>query len=303
MKFVARYYKAGQFDVNRAFARFIDNAGIQMPEGGVPRLAGRRRTLFAMMPVAAVLALFVTGMVLMRPGWEEYRAIDVAQKFTLPDSSVVFLAPGSELKFRNRSNARMAIMSSGKVYFNVHRDESAPFSIDAGNGFVRVLGTQFQVSRNDASVRVDVSSGKVLFAAKHPNRSHPAQADTSCHLDQADPSCHLDQAKRVERSTPSPVILTAGMSAVLNAESPAPQIVEQRSGNFATWATQEFTFNGTPLEKVVAELSEYYRKDIKVTSSDDWKTKCLTASFAAGDIREILSIISSALDVDMEIKP
>lgn len=303
LKFVARYYKAGQFDVNRAFARFIDNAGIQMPEGGVPRLAGRRRTLFAMMPVAAALALFVAGMVLMRPGWEEYRAIDVAQKFTLPDSSVVFLAPGSELKFRNRSNARMAIMSSGKVYFNVHRDESAPFSIDAGNGFVRVLGTQFQVSRNDASVRVDVSSGKVLFAAKHPNRSHPAQADTSCHLDQADPSCHLDQAKCVERSTPSPVILTAGMSAILYEESTVPQIVEQRSGNFATWATQEFTFNGTPLEKVVAELSEYYQKDIKVTSSDDWKTKCLTASFAAGDIREILSIISSALDVDMEIKP
>ena len=294
LKFVARYYKAGQFDVNRAFARFIDNAGIQMPEGSVPRVAGRRRTLFAMMPVSAALALFVTGMVLMRPGWEEYRAIDVAQKFTLPDSSVVFLAPCSELKFRNRSNARMAIMSYGKVYFNVHRDESAPFSIDAGNGFVRVLGTQFQISRNDASVRVDVSSGKVLFAAKHPNRSHPAQAD---------PSCHLDQAKRVERSTPSPVILTAGMSAVLNAESTAPQIVEQRSGNFATWATQEFTFNGTPLEKVVAELSEYYQKDIKVTSSDDWKTKCLTASFAAGDIREILSIISSALDVDMEIKP
>ena len=303
MKFVARYYKAGRLDIDRAFARFVNNAGIQMPGGGVPRLAGRRRTLFAMMPVAAALALFVTGMVLMRPGWEEYRAIDVAQKFTLPDSSVVFLAPGSELKFRNRSNARMAIMSSGKVYFNVHRDESAPFSIDAGNGFVRVLGTQFQVSRNDASVRVDVSSGKVLFAAKHPNRSHPAQADTSCHLDQADPSCHLDQAKRVERSTPSPVILTAGMSAILYEESAVPQIVEQRSGNFATWATQEFTFNGTPLEKVVAELSEYYRKDIKVTSSDDWKTKCLTASFAADDIQTILALISSALDVEMVITP
>ena len=303
LKFVARYYKAGRLDIDRAFARFVNNAGIQIPGGGVPRLAGRRRTLFAMMPVAAALALFVAGMVLMRPGWEEYRAIDVAQKFTLPDSSVVFLAPGSELKFRNRSNARMAIMSSGKVYFNVHRDESAPFSIDAGDGSVRVLGTQFQVSRNDASVRVDVSSGKVLFAAKHPNRSHPAQADPSCHLDQADPSCHLDQAKRVERSTPSPVILTAGMSAVLNAESPAPQIVEQRSGNFATWATQEFIYENTPLGDVVAELSVYYGKEIIVKSPGDWKTKCLTASFAAGDIREILSIISSALDVDMEIKP
>ena len=197
----------------------------------------------------------------------------------------------------------MAIMSYGKVYFNVHRDESAPFSIDAGNGFVRVLGTQFQISRNDASVRVDVSSGKVLFAAKHPNRSHPAQADPSCHLDQADPSCHLDQAKRVERSTPSPVILTAGMSAILYEEFAVPQIVEQETMNFATWATQEFIYDNTPLEDVVAELSVYYGKEIIVKSPGDWKTKCLTASFAADDIREILSIISSALDVDMEIKP
>lgn len=274
LKFVARYYKAGRLDIDRAFARFVNNTGIQMPGGGVPRLAGRRRTLFAMMSVAAALALFVVGMILMRPGWEEYRAIDVAQEFTLPDSSVVFLAPGSELKFRNRSNARLARMSCGKVYFNVHRDESAPFSIDAGNGFVRVLGTQFQVSRNDASVRVDVSSGKVLFAAGHPDQAGP-----------------------------SPVILTAGMSAILYEESAVPQIVEQRSGNFATWATQEFIYENTPLEDVVAELSDFYGKEIIVKLPGDWKTKCLTASFAADDIREILSIISSALDVDMEIKP
>lgn len=274
LKFVARYYKAGQFDVNRAFARFIDNAGIQMPESIVPEVAGRRRTLFAMMPVAAALALFVAGMVLMRPGWEEYRAIDVAQKFTLPDSSVVFLAPNSELKFRNRSNARLARMSCGKVYFNVHRDESAPFSIDAGNGSVRVLGTQFQVSRNDASVRVDVSSGKVLFAAGHPDQAGP-----------------------------SPVILTAGMSALLYEESTVPQIVEQETMNFATWATKEFIYENIPLEDVVAELSDFYGKEIIVNSPGDWKTKCLTASFAADDIQVILSIISSALDVDMEIKP
>ena len=63
LKFVARYYKAGRLDIDRAFARFVNNAGIQMPGGGVPRLAGRRRTLFAMMPVAAALASFVTGMV------------------------------------------------------------------------------------------------------------------------------------------------------------------------------------------------------------------------------------------------
>lgn len=274
LKFVARYYKAGRLDIDRAFARFVNNAGIQMPGGGVPRLAGRRQTLFAMMSVAAALALFVVGMVLMRPGWEEYRAIDVAQKFTLPDSSVVFLAPNSELKFRNRSNARLARMSYGKVYFNVHRNESAPFSIDAGNGFVRVLGTQFQVSRNDASVRVDVSSGKVLFAAGHPDQAGP-----------------------------SPVILTAGMSAILYEESPVPQIVGQETMNFATWATQEFIYENTPLEDVVAELSDFYGKEIIVKLPGDWKTKCLTASFAADDIREILSIISSALDVDMVIKP
>ena len=125
----------------------------------------------------------------------------------------------------------------------------------------------------------------------------------NCHLDQASFLCHLDQAKRVERSTPSPVILTAGMSAILYEEFAVPQIVEQETMNFATWATQEFIYDNTPLEDVVAELSVYYGKEIIVKSPGDWKTKCLTASFAADDIREILSIISSALDVDMEIKP
>lgn len=272
LKFVARYYKAGRLDIDRAFARFVNNAGIQMPGGGVPRLAGRRRTLFAMMPVAAALALFVTGMVLMRPGWEEYRAIDVAQKFTLPDSTEVVLAPGTELKFRIKRNAREARMSSGKVYFNVHRDESSPFSINAGNGYVRVLGTEFQVILDEASVRVDVAGGKVLF------RQH-------------------------DNTDASSLILTAGMSAILNAESTMPEQVEQKSRNFAAWASQEFVFENTPLEDVVAELSEYYGKEITVKSAGEWKTKCLTASFAADDLQIILSLISSAFDVEMDIIP
>ncbi|MGN1233143.1 MAG: FecR family protein [Candidatus Cryptobacteroides sp.] len=273
LKFVARFYEAGRLDAGRAYSRFCKAAGIPEPETS----AGRRWTMSSKialtLSMAAAIAVFaIIG--LSQGGWNDYRAIDIAQNFTLPDSTEVVLAPGTELKFRMKRNARVARMSGGKVYFNVHRDESSPFSINAGNGYVRVLGTQFQVSRNDASVRVDVSSGKVLFAAGHP--------------DQADPS---------------PVILTAGMSAILDAESPVPQIVEQGFGNFATWATQEFIFDNTPLEDVVAELSVYYGKDIIVNSPGDWKTKCLTASFAADDIREILPIISSALDVDMEIKP
>lgn len=271
MKFVARFYEAGRLDAGRAYSRFCKAAGIPEPERNTGRRWPLSGKIALTLSMAAAIAVFaIIG--LSYKGWNDYRAIDIAQKFTLPDSTEIVLAPGTELEFRMKRNVREARMSSGKVFFNVHRDESSPFSINAGNGYVRVLGTEFQVIRDEASVRVDVAGGKVLF------RQH-------------------------DNTDASSLILTAGMSAILNAESTMPEQVEQKSRNFAAWASQEFVFENTPLEDVVAELSEYYGKEITVKSAGEWKTKCLTASFAADDLQLILSLISAAFEVEMDIIP
>ncbi|MGM9737505.1 MAG: FecR family protein [Candidatus Cryptobacteroides sp.] len=291
LSFVMKHYEAGRLDASRAYERFCRLSGMEPENLNMRRFStlasGRKKVLAGLFSVAAALAVIAAGIGLSQSRWDGYRAIDVAQKFTLPDSTEVVLAPGSELEFRMKRNARLARMSSGKVYFDVSRDESAPFSINAGDGYVRVLGTQFQVSRDDAEVRVDVSSGKVLFAAGNPGRVPRLPG----------------RAGQVDSSASASVTLTAGMSAVLNAESAVPRIVVQKSKNFAVWASQEFVFDNTPLEDVVAELSGYYHKNINVTSSGEWRTRCLTARFSADDLQEILSIISSALDVGMEIQP
>lgn len=290
LSFVMKYYEAGRFDASRAYERFCRLSGMEPENLRMRRTtlsSGRKRLFAGLFSVAAALAVLAVGIGVSQSRWNSYRAIDVAQRFTLPDSTEVVLAPGSELEFRMKRNVRLARMSCGKVYFNVSRDESAPFSINAGDGYVRVLGTQFQVSRDDAEVRVDVAGGKVLFAAGNPDRVPGLPG----------------RAGQVGSSASAPVTLTAGMSAVLNAESAVPRIVEQKSKNFAVWALQEFVFDSTPLEDVVAELAEYYQVNINVTSPGDWRTRCLTARFSAGDLQEILSIVSSALDVEMEIQP
>ena len=282
LSFVMKYYEAGRFDAVKAYERFCRLSGMEPENLRMRRTtlsSGRKRLFAGLFSVAAALAVLAVGIGVSQSRWNSYRAIDVAQRFTLPDSTEVVLAPGSELEFRMKRNVRLARMSCGKVYFNVHRNYSVPFIINAVDGYVRVLGTQFQVSRDNAEVRVDVAGGKVLFAAGHPDR------------------------EPVERSAPASVILTSGMSAVLNSESSVPQMVEQKSENFAAWALQEFIFDSTPLEDVVAELAEYYQVNINVTSPGDWRTRCLTARFSAGDLQEILSIVSSALDVEMEIQP
>ena len=288
LSFVMKYYEAGRFDAARAYERFCGLSGMETLKTGraSTSASGRKRMLAGLFSAAAAVAVLAVVIGLSQSRWNGYRAIDVAQRFTLPDSTEVFLSPGSELEFRMKRNARLARMS-GKVYFDVRHDESAPFSINAGDGYVRVLGTRFQVSRADSEVRVDVSSGKVLFSAGDPGRA-PRLSDRS---------------ERVERTTPASVILTAGMSAVLNPESSVPQIVEQRFRNFAAWASREFIFENTPLEDVVAELAEFYHKNINVASSGDWRARRLTARFSADDLTEILSIISSALDVEMDIIP
>lgn len=47
---------------------------------------------------------------------------------------------------------------------DVARDESRPFEISAGNSYVKVLGTSFQVDApSGKAVEVYVASGKVFF--------------------------------------------------------------------------------------------------------------------------------------------
>lgn len=272
LRFVAKYYRRAAFDAGEAFAKFRVIAGIPGNAGasacnGDGRIMRRLRTLaVAVVSAAACAAVLIA---VHRAQWTEYRAFETAMSFVLPDSTVAVLAPGAELRMQPNRDRRFVEMS-GKVYFSVRHDESAPFRIKAGDfGFVRVLGTRFQVKADSATVSVDVVSGKVLLAGYE------------------------------DRSGDGGLMLGAGMSGMLSCESQEPKLTDGVRPNPAVWATGEFVYDRTPLSRVIDELSDYYGVSLSVVSEGVWSDRCLTARLSAESLEEILPVVEAAMDVEI----
>lgn len=263
--FVAKSYEENRFEPKKALAR--------SQNGSLRRSLSLSKRTVMLKRIAGVATAAAVGIFLYLPwltSWTDYAAYDIAQTFTLPDSSSVTLAPGSTLRLQKHKDKRLVQMT-GKVYFNVRHDDRAPFRVDAGSGFVKVLGTRFQVDSRDP-ISVSVVSGKVLFSAI--------------------------------RSGEEALILTKGQSAVLDPAASKPVEITPKHPNPAAWATSEFIYDNTPLPEVLSELSEYY--DVTLVAFDaghsSGESRRLSGEFSTSSLQEILNLINSALGTDIQIE-
>lgn len=258
--FVLKHYRHGRFDTRKAISRFKEANGIAP--------VSRRRWNMVISGMSAAAMLLVGVFLFMRSGtrgWTELSA-DVSNSICiLPDSTVVTLAPGAHLSYREKDCRKVRM--SGKVYFDVARDEDRPFEVDADGAFVRVLGTEFMVDDLDGSrsAKVYVSEGKVLFA-----RDEKAEG----------------------------IILTDGMGAILEDGAQMPVLEESADINAIAWQRGTFIFEDTSLEDVLSCLSDYY--DVSFVADD--LSKRLSGEFHTDDLDLIITLIGSALDVNITIR-
>ena len=263
--FVAKSYEENRFDPKKALAR-SQNDSLRRS------LSLSKRTVM-LKRIIGIAAAVIVGIFLYtswRTSWTDYMAYDIPQTFTLPDSSSVTLAPGATLRLQRHKDNRLVQMT-GKVYFNVRHDDRAPFRVDAGSGFVKVLGTRFQVDSRDP-ISVSVVSGKVLFSAI--------------------------------RSGEEALILTKGQSAVLDPAASKPVEITPKHPNPAAWATGEFIYDNTPLPEVLSELSEYYGVTLVAFDAghSSGESRRLSGEFSTSSLQEILNLINSALGTDIQIE-
>jgi len=263
--FVAKSYEENRFDPKKALAR--------SQNGTLHRSLSLSKRTVMLKRIIGIAAAVIVGIFLYtswRTSWTDYMAYDIPQTFTLPDSSSVTLAPGATLRLQRHKDNRLVQMT-GKVYFNVRNDDRAPFRVDAGSGFVKVLGTRFQVDSRDP-ISVSVVSGKVLFSAI--------------------------------RSGEEALILTKGQSAVLDPAASKPVEITPKHPNPAAWATGEFIYDNTPLPEVLSELSEYYGVTLVAFDAghSSGESRSLSGEFSTSSLPEILNLINSALGTDIQIE-
>ncbi len=153
----------------------------------------------------------------------------------LSDGTLVKLNAGSTLEFPvGFYKKQRRVKLSGEAYFEVAKDASKPFVVEAKDVSITVLGTHFNVSSFDdeEGVRTTLSEGRVIVRGDR---------------------------KQALLTPGEEALFTAGRMLVSTADT-----LETTA-----WAHGIFMFNNRPLKSIVANLSRWYDFDYEVSALPD----------------------------------
>ncbi len=240
----------------------------------IPDFSKSRSILFYGYRIAAVLlvGLLFTFAWFYTTQWAGTKVMAAGSEpveILLEDGSMVVLNSESKIRYRKSfTGNERRIRLTGEAWFDVARDTTRPFVIDAGTAIVEVLGTSFNVNayRDNPSVEITVKSGVVALMAKQDIQ---------------------DQ-----------IVLRAGNSGTYNNNNKELVLVPTSDPNNISWKTKELYFENATLGEVVDLLERVYHVEMEIGSRE--LSMCpITVTFRDQSLESVLSVIELTLDLDI----
>jgi transmembrane sensor len=249
----------------------------------------RRRLRRRYLPLAAAagIAAVAVGVLLLPDQDYEagYRtAIGQHEEVLLPDDSVMTLNTNTEVAVHYDAEERRVRLLKGEAHFVIAPSRERPFSVVAGSGTVRAVGTAFNVYLRGDVVEVTVTEGVVeVLPNVLTNVSDAAAAKSRrAPLGDAVPGAAV-VAKRL------------GKGQKLEYRETIESVSSVDSGEIArklAWQAGMLDFQGDTLAEVIEEASRY--TETRITIQDpDIESLHVTGYFRAGDIDTLLELIDS----------
>ena len=191
-------------------------------------------------------------------------------KIVLDDGTEIWLNSASELKYPAHfvGNERR-VQLTGEAYFQVARNEAAPFIVETRDMDVKVLGTSFNVS--------------------------VYEDEESCHATLVEGRVEVNDKVNGEK-----VVLTPGKQALLRGGEMTVREVNTKL--YTLWRLDRFTFASEDMEGVIRKLSRWNNVDFFFANSS-MKQKRFTGSLPKyADISQVLKMIEMTTDIKFEIK-
>ncbi|GGC11537.1 sensor [Oxalicibacterium flavum] len=239
-----------------------------VPSSRAPR---RKRTAAAGTALAALLAAGLWGI---DPAYRsEHFVTQIGERSTveLADGSRLVLDTATELTVQWHLRSRRVVLADGRAHFDVAAAIWRPFTVDAGQTQVRVVGTRFDVWRRPDGTSVSVYEGKVAVWRKDRKNAQivllPGQ--------QAEVS-DVDEAQALSRA----------------------DIAGDTQG---AWKDGRLVFLDTPLTEALAVIQRYHRAPIRLA---DAQTGRLTVSgvFDSRNTDQLLRLLPGILPLQVERK-
>lgn len=215
---------------------------------------------------AALLLAVLAGQTPWLDRWRADYATGTGQSRTvlLADGSRIQLNTDSAVQVELAPAERRVRLLRGEAWFEVSRDPGRPFVVRAGDGWVKVVGTQFSVAREASQTRVQLAQGKVQVQAG------------------SGPGVFLQPGQAVEYAA-------AGAGAVHPFE-PARAFA---------WRQRQLVFSQQPLGEVVAELNRYWPGQTLVLG-DALRQRKVSGVFEIDKPEAVLKALAHTLGVHSE---
>lgn len=239
-------------------AEVIARAGWSRSRPSPRRLQAVRFAAVLSAAAALVLLLVVRGGEAV--GWSPTEVTTGAAEratLTLPDGTVVRLAPSSRLRVE-RGRVR-EVRLEGRAFFAVAHQPHQPFRVFTQEGTVNVLGTRFELATGEASLRLRVIEGRVALDAARNTVEVAAGEQT--------------EVREGAATVPTPLG---------SAPEPDPEF-----GRFLAFQT-------TPLRDVAAEIERLYAVRIAIADSA-LSASTVTATFTDRSLVQVIDVLCEVL--------
>ncbi len=228
------------------------------------------QTLVATLVVGVGLAAFIGGWYMTGRERHSFRtALGTTGQQAISDGSLATLSSDSELNVSLSRSRRDVDLMKGEAYFEVAKDASRPFVVNAGGTTATAVGTKFSVRRDKDAVRLVVTEGTVRL----------------------DPSI---AGNKMPSAT-----FTAGAIALvtkdgIRVESRSPEQAAEAVG----WMSGDVVFHGTPLREAIVDFNRFNRQQLVIVDPKAGDIR-VDGSFKVGNAAGFSRLISQVFPVEV----
>lgn len=223
--------------------------------------------------IAAAMAIFLisaAAVFLLIPQQEDLITRESGGKemyFTLPDGTEIWLNRGSSLSYsQDFGDEERLVRLQGEAFFAVAHNPEKPFTVQAEQARVQVLGTSFNVKAYTEALTAEVVvvTGKVSLAA--------AQAEEAA------------------------VVLQPGEKGILLKATNVVSRQLSQNPNALAWKDNRLQFQKTTLQEVIPALEGYFGTRIQVQNQEVLNCR-FTSTFDDPQLEEVLEALRHSLNI------
>ncbi len=111
--------------------------------------------------------------------------VNLQKRIALADGTVVTLQQNTRIEVSGKYNLkdRKISMITGDAGFEVVHNAGKPFTVELGTTLIRDLGTVFTVHKEEHTINVIVTGGKIIFSKKTSRESRELNAGSAISFD------------------------------------------------------------------------------------------------------------------------